>query len=81
MEPESNLGVMVWVSMLLEPESMLSEPESMLLEPESMLSCENRVSSSPWTLDFGLGLDKRTQKICCLLTWPDICNDCYSLHK
>ena len=36
---------------------MLQEPESMLLEPESMLSCENRVSPSPWTLDFGLGLD------------------------
>ena len=35
------------------------EPESMLPEPESMLSCENRVSQSPWNLDFGLGLDNK----------------------
>ena len=48
-----------------EPESMLSEQESMLLEPESMLSCENRVSPSPWNLDFGLGLDNK--KTMCIL--------------
>ena len=32
----------------------------MLPEPESKLSCENWVSPSPQTLDFGLGLDNKS---------------------
>ena len=67
MEPESSVRATVYFrsygwepeSMLPESESMLPESESMLLEPESMLSFENRVSPSPWTLDYGLGLDKK----------------------
>ena len=65
-EPEYILGVRGGSHslMLLEPESILGvmggEPEFMLPEPESKLSCENWVSPSPQTLDFGLGLDNKS---------------------
>ena len=41
----------------------------MLLEPVSMLSCENRVSPSPWTLDSGLKIITPTHQMpCCAQT-------------
>ena len=48
----SNRGVRGGARIYLR--SYEGEPESMLQEPESMLSCENKVSTCPWTLDFGL---------------------------